>query len=261
MSRTLWLLSRGYVLRGGADNVEADAGSGGAVFATDDIGGVHYPRTKIALGAADAYDMDLDSGQQTMTNSLPVAIASNQSAIPVTDNSGALTVDNAGTFAVQVDGSALTALQLIDDAIYADDADWTGDTSKHMLVGGIYESSQQTVTDGDVAPIAIDVNGNVRVRVTPAAAFDHGANRDVDTTAEQVNSNSVAAPHGVWIKADPGNPGRVYLGNSDVTAGTDGTTDGWPLDPGEETFLPINNVNLVYAIGEAANNIVYWRTE
>jgi len=55
-------------------------------------------------------------------------------ALPVTDNGGSLTVDgtvsisgtvtvgshavtNAGTFAVQVDGAALTALQLIDDAV------------------------------------------------------------------------------------------------------------------------------------------------
>jgi hypothetical protein len=37
-----------------ADNVEADAGTGGAVFATDDVGGVHYPISKLAFGALDA---------------------------------------------------------------------------------------------------------------------------------------------------------------------------------------------------------------
>src|SRR3990167_6031391 len=57
-------------------------------------------------------------------------------------------VTNAGTFVVQVDGAALTALQLIDDVVYADDADWTDDTSKHVLVGGLYQSVPQTVTDG-----------------------------------------------------------------------------------------------------------------
>jgi hypothetical protein len=34
-----------------ADNVTANAGSGGAVFATDDIGGVHHTRVKIEHGA------------------------------------------------------------------------------------------------------------------------------------------------------------------------------------------------------------------
>lgn len=34
-----------------ADNVTANPGTGGPTFATDDIGGVHYPRTKLAVGA------------------------------------------------------------------------------------------------------------------------------------------------------------------------------------------------------------------
>lgn len=72
-------------------------------------------------------------------------------------------VTNAGTFAVQVDGDALTALQLIDDTVYVDDADWTDSTSKHLLVGGLYQSSPQTVADGDVAPFNITANGALHV--------------------------------------------------------------------------------------------------
>jgi hypothetical protein len=34
-----------------SDNVVANAGSGGSTFATDDIGGVHYPRSKVVWGA------------------------------------------------------------------------------------------------------------------------------------------------------------------------------------------------------------------
>jgi hypothetical protein len=49
--------------------------TGGDVIASDDITGVKYQVVKIALGAADAVDMHLDSGQQTMANSVPVAIA------------------------------------------------------------------------------------------------------------------------------------------------------------------------------------------
>lgn len=56
--------------------------SGGTVVATDEvvIGGqlVQCQRIKLVLGADGAYDLDLDSGQQTMANSLPVVIASNQ---------------------------------------------------------------------------------------------------------------------------------------------------------------------------------------
>ena len=57
--------------------------------------------------------------------------------IPVTGTVtvGSHAVTNAGTFAVQVDGSALTALQLIDDPIFADDAGFTVDTSKVNVAG------------------------------------------------------------------------------------------------------------------------------
>ena len=44
-------------------------------------------------------------------------------------------VTNAGTFATQVDGNALTALQLIDDPVYADDAAFTIATGKVMVAG------------------------------------------------------------------------------------------------------------------------------
>ena len=44
-------------------------------------------------------------------------------------------VTNAGTFATQVDGAALTALQLIDDPVFADDAAFTVGTSKVMVAG------------------------------------------------------------------------------------------------------------------------------
>lgn len=43
------------------DNVTADAGAGGATFAADDIGGVHYPRAKVVWGADGAATDTADS--------------------------------------------------------------------------------------------------------------------------------------------------------------------------------------------------------
>lgn len=129
--------------------------------------------------------------------------ASNQLAVtgPVT---------NAGTFAVQVDGSALTALQLIDDVIYVDDADWTDSTSKHALVGGLYQSSPQTVTDGDVAPFNITVNGALHtslVTALPAGTNGIGkltANSGVDIG--DVDVTSIVLPRNL---IGPGQPGTA----------------------------------------------------
>lgn len=67
-----------------ADTVQITAGSGITV-STDEVNidGVlqQVQRVKIGLGANNAWDIDWDSGQQTMANSAPVVLASNQSAL------------------------------------------------------------------------------------------------------------------------------------------------------------------------------------
>lgn len=94
--------------------------------------------------------------------------------------------------------------------------------------------------------------------VAPETSFDHGSNLDVDTAAEQVTTTSMAANRGVLITSDPANTGVVYIGNSDVTAGTADATDGIPLNAGEGVFIEINNANKLYAIASAVNQKVFF---
>jgi hypothetical protein len=61
-----------------ADNVAITPGAG-ATVAADDVSSVYYQVVKIMLGADGAASVMLDDGQQTLANSLPVGIASNQS--------------------------------------------------------------------------------------------------------------------------------------------------------------------------------------
>jgi hypothetical protein len=59
-------------------------------------------------------------------------------------------VTNAGTFAVQVDGNALTALQLIDNASIADDAAFTPATTGVTMAGFFAdETATDSVDEGD----------------------------------------------------------------------------------------------------------------
>lgn len=94
-----------------ADNLTlplSGTGTATPVVATDDVSSVHYQKVKLD-GGGDGVSLAIIAGQQTMANSLPVALASNQSALPVTDNSSSLTVDApVGTpvFARLSDGSA-----------------------------------------------------------------------------------------------------------------------------------------------------------
>lgn len=73
-------------------------------------------------------------------------------------------VTNAGTFAVQVDGSALTSLQLIDDTIIADDAAFTVGTTKVNVAGFLAdESSTDSVDEGDVGAARMSLDRKIHV--------------------------------------------------------------------------------------------------
>ena len=92
----------------------------------------------------------------------------------------------------------------------------------------------------------------------PQGSLDTGSNLDIDTSAEQITSTSYPASVGVLFRADADNSGVIYLGNSDVTAGTTAATAGLPLSAGDAIFLQISNANLDYAIGSAVNQKIYF---
>jgi hypothetical protein len=114
-----------------ADNVTLPAtgtGTASVVQATDDVSGTHYPKVKLADGTADGTTM-VYAGNGTAANALRVTVAS--------DSTGALTVDLGANNDVTVTGDALTALQLIDDPVIADDAAFTVGTSKVNVSGRV----------------------------------------------------------------------------------------------------------------------------
>lgn len=70
-------------------------------------------------------------------------------------------VTNAGTFAVQVDGSALTALQLIDNIVHVDDAAFTLGTDSGVMMMGF--AGTQSVNANDAAALACDTDGALHI--------------------------------------------------------------------------------------------------
>jgi len=65
---------------------------------------------------------------------------------------------------------------------------------------------------------------------------------------------------GVVVKAAAGNSGKVYVGNSDVTADSAAATDGFELSAGEAVTLEVDNVNKIWVIGSAVSQKVFWLT-
>lgn len=119
-----------------ADNVSITAGSG-TVIATDEVGGAQYQRVKIALGA-DGVAADLAPGQAAMAASVPVAIASNQSAVAV---SGTVAVTGVSTAALQ--GGGLPAALGAGGGLKVD-----GSGTALPVSGTFYQATQPTSDAG-----------------------------------------------------------------------------------------------------------------
>lgn len=104
-------------------------------------------------------------------------------------------VTNAGTFATQVDGSALTALQLIDDPVFADDAAYTLSTSKGNVAAGVAVRTDGTdptavSAEGDAAALRTDMNRILLVNETHPRFWHVSA----DYASAQTNTSVKAAP-------------------------------------------------------------------
>lgn len=151
-------------------------------------------------------------------------------------------VTNAGTFAVQVDGAALTALQLIDDIVYAEDSAHAS-TNKGAFVLAVRNDAGTSLvgTDGDYAPFSLDANGALRVTgggggteyVVDADAPD----TPTGTTLVMERDDALAALtpiEGDWVHTRANANGALWVavnGSVAVTGTVDlGATDNAVLD-------------------------------
>ena len=92
---------------------------------------------------------------------------------------GSHAVTNAGTFVVQENGAALTALQLIDDPVFADDAGFTPATSKVHMAGFEFDDvAPDSVDEGDAGAARMSARREVYVQLRDAAGNERGLNID-----------------------------------------------------------------------------------
>lgn len=142
------------------------------------------------------------TGGGAEATALRVTLASDSTGlVSVDDNGGALTVDNAGTFAVQVDGAALTSLQLIDDTVVADDAVFTPATTKVVMAGfEANETSTDSVDEGDAGAARITLDRKLIVTPQPHTSGGLSIFRslDIDETEEAVKTTA-GSIYGLWV--------------------------------------------------------------
>ena len=168
------------------------------------------------------------TGGGTEATALRVTLASDSTGlVSVDDNGGSLTVDapvgtpvfvrlsdgaaaittlpvslatvpshavtNAGTFAVQVDGNALTALQKIDDPVLVDDAAFTPATSSVMMAGfEADETATDSVDEGDAgaARMTLDRKQIVNPQPHTTGGLSIFRSLDIDETEEEVKATA-----------------------------------------------------------------------
>lgn len=158
-------------------------------------GGTEAAALRVTLASDSTGVVSVDDNGGALTVDGTVAISG---TVAVTDNAGSLTVDNGGTFAVQVDGSALTALQLIDNVVLAEDAAHvSGDSGVMTLAVRKDTGAAVAGTDGDYSPLQVDASGNLRVNVAAGGAGDgailDGVSSSIKASVlDYTNSNPLA---------------------------------------------------------------------
>lgn len=144
--------------------LRVSGGGGGTQYATNDayadtnVGTLALTIRDDALTTLTETDGDYSGLRVDSTGRLWVNVSN-------TVTVAAHAVTNAGTFVVQVDGAALTALQLIDDYVFADDAAFTLTSSKVAAVGAIRDDALATLSavEGDVVPLRVSSTGALHV--------------------------------------------------------------------------------------------------
>lgn len=206
-------------------NIVAGAGSGGTALADDGdftagttsatpVSGF-YQSSPTACTDGDACALSITSdrklnvstGTVTVTGTVTSNLSATDNAV-LDDIADGIAVTNAGTFATQVDGDALTALQLLDNIVQAEDAIHSSTQSGIMALAVRQDSHSDLAADGDYIPLTIDADGGLRVSIVAGAGSGGTAVADdADFTAGTTSFTPV---------------GGFY--QSSVTACTDGDT-------------------------------------
>lgn len=135
-------------------------------------------------------------------------------------------VTNAGTFPVQVDGNALTALQLIDNPVLVDDAAFTPATSSVMMAGfEADEGSTDSVDEGDAgaARMTLDRKQIVTTQPHTTGGLSIFRSLDLDETEEDVKT-AAGMVYGMWVTNLATSTRYVKFYNATAANVTVGTT-------------------------------------
>jgi hypothetical protein len=169
-------------------------------------------------------------------------------------------VTNAGVFAVQVDGSALTALQLIDDTVATlGTTTYSEATTKGTIIGAVRRDADTTLVDttNEIGPLQMDANGRLKVEAfsgetlptsnTHITNFGAGEYETVAAgqTAQTLGATGATGDYisGILVIPATTSPGNVLLldNATSITVFTGGATSVSNLVP---FFIPLGMISV-----------------
>jgi len=169
-------------------------------------------------------------------------------------------VTNAGVFAAQIDGAALTALQLIDDPVATlGTTTYSETTTKGMMIGAVRRDADTTLVDttNEISPLQVDANGRLKVEVfsgealpvtaTNATAANLKAEVTIASAQTLATLTNLVQMNGVNISL---NTGVRDTGTQRVTIATD------DLVPVSGTVTADTELNAAAALADAASATV-----
>jgi hypothetical protein len=198
-----------YVYNGTTFDLMRESSSAGSLLVdvvntslTVDLGANNDVQGMVAEGAAVTGTSPFLIAGDDGTNVKNIAVDASGNVQVDVISAPSTAVTNAGTFVVQEDGAALTALQLIDDAIYVDDADFTADTSKLMLGGAVRDDevgATEVTTEGDVTALRCNKFGQLKTTAL-ADATSEIKYAVIDDAVSGDNTLVAAAGAGIKIR-------------------------------------------------------------
>ena len=202
-NRTFSVNSSGHLnIADGGNSITVDGTVG--ISGTVPVSGTFWQTTQPVSGTVGISGTVPISGALTDTQLRATAVPVSLASVP------AHAVTNAGTFAVQVDGAALTALQLIDDTIIADNT--AIGSTKIIAVGGTDGTNSQMLSVNTSGHVNIADGGN---SITVDGTFWQATQPVSIATAVPITDNSSS----LTVDAPVATP--VYVRLSNGTAAVD----------------------------------------
>lgn len=154
---------------------------------------------------ADPFGANADASSATGSISAKLRfIASTGIPITGTVTVAAHAVTNAGTFVVQENGAALTALQLLDDTVATlGTTTYTEATTKANVIGAVRRDADTSLVDttNEIAPLQVDANGRLKVEAFSGETLP--VSGTVTINAIPAGTNNIGDVDVLTVPADP----------------------------------------------------------